>query len=223
MHTPLPDAAKAERQTAELRRRRQLALAMLAALLVIVAAFAVHWYQRMQYREVAQGAVVEGRLLQLAAPVAGKVLAIGAEAGQRVKPGQALLELKGQLGQAVASSPVAGVVTQHLVKVGQQVAAGAGLMAILPYSDMWVTARFKPSQLHKLASGQPVTLTTSSYGRGVHFHGTVMDWPEPASQSGQPGQAMQRQPVRISLDANEMVAHPLQPGLRMRVSVDTRG
>lgn len=220
MHTPLPDTATAEHQTAELRRRRQVALAMLAALLVIVAAFAVHWYQRMQYREVTQDAVVEGQLLQLAAPVAGKVLAIGVEVGDRVKPGQALLELKGQLGQAVASSPVAGVVTQHLVQVGQQVAAGAGLMAMMPYSDMWVTARFKPSQLQKLASGQPVTLTTSSYGRGVHFHGTVMSWP---GQASQPGQPMQRQPVRISLDANEMVAHPLQPGLRMRVSVDTRG
>lgn len=194
---------------------------MLAALLVIVAAFAVHWVQRMQYREVSNDALVEGKLLQLTAPVAGTVQAIGGAAGEQIRPGparpgQALLELKGLSADAVVNSPVAGVVTQRLVQAGQQVAAGARLMVIAPFSEMWVTARFKQSQLGRLATGQAVTLTTDTYGRNVRFHGTVV------RRDGQAAQPAQRQPVHITLDANEMVAHPLQPGLRMRVSVDTR-
>lgn len=189
---------------------------MLAALLVIAVAFAVHWVQRMQYREVSNDALVEGKLLQLAAPVAGTVQALGGAVGEQIRPGQALLELKGLSAHAVVNSPVAGVVTQHLVQAGQQVAAGARLMVIAPFSEMWVTARFKQSQLRRLATGQAVTLTTSTYGRDVRFHGTVVNW------DGKADQPAQRQPVHITLDANEVVAHPLQPGLRMRVSVDTR-
>ena len=216
MHTSLPDPGMDQRQGAESRRRRHLAWVMLAALLVIMAAVAVHWFQRMQYREVTQEAIVEGKLVPLSAPVAGSVLAIGADQHERIKAGQALVELKGMPSHAIVSAPQAGVVVQRLVQVGEQVAAGARLMVIVPLSEMWVTARFRQSQLGRLATGQAVTLTTSSYGRDVRFHGTVVNWDDATVEPAQ------RKPVRISLDPNELVAHPLQPGLRMRVSVDTR-
>lgn len=196
---------------AERRRRRQLALAMLAVLLVIVAAFAVHWVQRMQYREISSDAVVEGKLVTVLAPVTGRVLAIAADHGDSVRAGQSLVELTGPVSQAMAAAPQAGVVTQRLVQAGQQVAAGARLMVLAPLADMWVAARFEQSQLRRLASGQLVTLTAATYGRKIRFHGMVIHMGHQAAE-----------PVRISLDASEVAAHPLLPGLPMRVSVDTR-
>jgi len=200
-----------KREHAERRRRRQLALAMLAALLVIVGAFAVHWVQRMQYRELSSDAVVEGKLVQVLAPVTGRVVVIAADRGDSVRPGQTLVELTGPVSHAMAAAPQAGVVAERLVRAGQQVAAGARLMVLAPLADMWVAARFEQSQMRRLASGQPVTLTADAYGRKIHFHGLVIHVGSRVAE-----------PVRISLDASELAAHPLQPGLPMRVSVDTR-
>ena len=40
-------------------------------------------------------------------------------------------------------APVDGVIAQRTVQVGQQVAAGTPLMAVVPLNDVWVDANFK--------------------------------------------------------------------------------
>jgi len=80
--------------------------------------------------------------------------------------------------------------------------------------------------------GQPVKLTSDLYGSSVVYHGRV------AGFSGGTGSAfslipaqnatgnwikvVQRVPVRIQLDAAELAARPLQVGLSMTATIDTR-
>ena len=48
------------------------------------------------------------------------------------------------------TAPIDGVVAQRTVQVGQQVAAGTPLMAIVPLTRLWVDANFRETQLKDL-------------------------------------------------------------------------
>ncbi|SDD46466.1 membrane fusion protein, multidrug efflux system [Cupriavidus sp. YR651] len=129
-------------------------------------------------------------------------------------------------------APVGGVVTKRSVQVGQRVSAGVPMMSVVPLDHLWVTANLKESQLRDIRLGQPVTLTTDLYGDGVVYHGRIIGQDAgtgsafallPAQNAtGNWIKVVQRVPVRIALTPAEVAAHPLQIGLSMKVSVDTR-
>jgi membrane fusion protein (multidrug efflux system) len=134
--------------------------------------------------------------------------------------------------RAVVPAPVAGIVARRNVQVGQRVAAGSSMMSIIPLESLWVTANFKESQLRHIHAGQAVVLTADAYGREVKYQGKVIGQEAgtgsafslmPAQNAtGNWIKVVQRLPVRIALDPNEVRDYPLQLGLSMRVSVDTR-
>jgi membrane fusion protein (multidrug efflux system) len=129
-------------------------------------------------------------------------------------------------------APVTGYVARRSVQVGQRVAPGTPLMAIVPLDGVWVDANFKESQLRQMRIGQPVTLTADVYGSGVTYHGRVVGFSAgtgaafavlPAQNAtGNWIKVVQRLPARIQLDQRELDAHPLRIGLSMQVDVDTR-
>ena len=128
------------------------------------------------------------------------------------------------------AAPVAGTVARRSAQVGQRVASGVPLMAIVPLDQLWVDANFKESQLENLRIGQPASLTADIYGHRTEFKGTVAGLGAgtgsafsllPAQNAtGNWIKVVQRIPVRILLDAQEVAAHPLRVGLSMEVSID---
>ena len=130
------------------------------------------------------------------------------------------------------TAPVPGVVAQRSVQVGEQVAAGAPLMGIVPLNAVWVNANFKEVQLRNMRVGQPVTLHADMYGGGVVYHGKLVGLSAgsgtafallPAQNaSGNWIKIVQRLPVRIELEPSELRAHPLRIGLSVTASVDIR-
>ena len=128
-------------------------------------------------------------------------------------------------------APVSGFVAKRAVQLGQRVSPGAPLMAIVPLDQVWVDANFKEPQLAAMRVGQPATLKADLYGGKVEYHGTVIGFGAgtgsafallPAQNAtGNWIKIVQRVPVRIALDAQELAAHPLQVGLSMQVDVDT--
>ena len=129
-------------------------------------------------------------------------------------------------------APVTGYVARRSVQVGQRVAPGTPLMAIVPLDGVWVDANFKEGQLRHMRIGQPVELTADVYGGGVKYHGRVVGFSAgtgsafavlPAQNAtGNWIKIVQRLPVRIQLDQRELAAHPLRIGLSMQVDADTR-
>jgi membrane fusion protein (multidrug efflux system) len=129
-------------------------------------------------------------------------------------------------------APVTGYVARRSVQVGQRVAPGTPLMAIVPLDGVWVDANFKEGQLKHMRIGQPVTLTADVYGSSVKYHGHVVGFSAgtgaafavlPAQNAtGNWIKVVQRLPARIQLDQNELNAHPLRIGLSMQVDVETR-
>jgi membrane fusion protein, multidrug efflux system len=132
--------------------------------------------------------------------------------------------------RTIVPAPVSGYVAKRTVQVGQRVAAGAPLMAIIPLDQVWVDANFKEVQLRRMRIGQPVKLTADAYGSAVEYHGIVAGLGVgtgaafallPAQNAtGNWIKVVQRVPVRIALDPKELAAHPLRVGLSMAVDVD---
>ena len=129
-------------------------------------------------------------------------------------------------------SPVDGYVAKRTVQLGQRVAAGTPMMAIIPLKDVWVDANFKEVQLRDIRIGQPVKLVADLYGKKSEYKGTVtgLGVGTGAAFSLLPAQnatgnwikVVQRVPVRIELDAEQLKASPLRVGLSMTVEVDIR-
>ena len=128
------------------------------------------------------------------------------------------------------TSPVTGVIAKRSVQVGQRVAAGTPLLAVVPLDDVWVDANFKEGQLERMRTGQPVTLHTDLYGHQVTYHGHLVGIAAGSGNafallpsqnaSGNWIKIVQRVPVRILLDPQELKAHPLRVGLSAAVRVD---
>ncbi|MFT4173080.1 MAG: HlyD family efflux transporter periplasmic adaptor subunit [Rhodocyclaceae bacterium] len=129
-------------------------------------------------------------------------------------------------------APVAGQIARRNVQVGQRIAPGTPLMAVVPLDRVWVDANFKEGQLHSMRVGQPVSLVSDIYGSKVTYHGKVAGLGAgtgaafallPAQNAtGNWIKVVQRVPVRITLDPKELNEHPLRIGLSMNVEIDTR-
>ena len=132
--------------------------------------------------------------------------------------------------RAAMPAPVDGYVAKRTVQLGQRVAAGTPMMSIVPLNQVWVDANFKEVQLRNIRIGQPVKLTADVYGGKVEYKGTVagLGVGTGAAFSLLPAQnatgnwikVVQRVPVRVALDPEQLRASPLRIGLSMNATVD---
>ncbi|RDE96993.1 EmrA/EmrK family multidrug efflux transporter periplasmic adaptor subunit [Aggregatibacter aphrophilus] len=134
------------------------------------------------------------------------------------------------------TSPIDGYVARRSTQVGQKVAVGSALMAVIANDQMWVDANFKETQLKDMRIGQPVKLSFDLYGHDVKFDGKIegIEMGTGSAFSVLPAQnatgnwikVVQRVPVRISLDPQQITRYPLRIGLSTLVEVniaDTKG
>jgi membrane fusion protein (multidrug efflux system) len=139
---------------------------------------------------------------------------------------QANLDLQ----RTTIKAPINGVISRRQVQLGQRVQVGTLLLSIMPTDAVHVDANFKEVQLRKVKVGQDVKLTSDKYGSSVVYHGKVVGFSGgtgsafaaiPAQNAtGNWIKVVQRVPVRIELNAEELREHPLQIGLSMQVEVD---
>lgn len=133
-------------------------------------------------------------------------------------------------------APVSGYIAKRTVQVGQQVAPGSPLLALVPLAPLWIEANFKETRLGDMRIGQPVSIVSDLYGDNVTYHGhiqgispgtgSIFELLPPQNATGNWIKIIQRVPVRISLDADALEKHPLRLGLSMHVTVnihDTEG
>ena len=127
-------------------------------------------------------------------------------------------------------SPIDGYVARRSVQVGQAVSVGSPLMAVISTEQMWLDANFKETQLTDMRLGQPAEVHFDLYGKDKVFHGTVVgiDIGTGSAFSLLPSQnasgnwikVVQRIPVRIQLDAQQIAKNPLRIGLSATVKVN---
>ena len=172
-------------------------------------------------------AAARAQLAETLAQIGGTPIATTPEvlaAAARVR--EAALALK----RTSVTAPADGVIAKRTVQVGQRLATGTPLMAVVPLSDVWVDANFKEVQLAHMRVGQPVEVRTDMYGRSVTYHGKVAGLSAgsgnafsllpPQNATGNWIKIVQRLPVRILLDPTEVQQHPLRIGLSVVADVD---
>ena len=129
-------------------------------------------------------------------------------------------------------APVSGYVVRRAVQLGQQVTPSTEMLAIVPVDSMWIEANFKENQLSALRIGQRVHVEADMYGSHVRYQGRVLGLTAgtgsalavlPAQNAtGNWIKIVQRLPVRIGLDPQELERNPLFLGLSTTVKVDVR-
>ena len=128
-------------------------------------------------------------------------------------------------------APVDGYVAKRAVQLGQRVAPGTPLMAVVPLHEVWLDANFKETQLTHMRIGQPVEIHADVYGGDVTYKGMVQSLGVgtgsafsllPAQNAtGNWIKIVQRVPVRVVFaDPQQLDAHPLRIGLSTDVTVN---
>ena len=127
-------------------------------------------------------------------------------------------------------SPIKGYVARRNAQVGQAVSVGGALMAVVTTEQMWLDANFKETQLTHMRIGQPVEIHFDLYGKDKTFHGKVVgiEMGTGSAFSLLPTQnatgnwikVVQRVPVRIQLDPQQLAENPLRIGLSATVKVN---
>lgn len=133
-------------------------------------------------------------------------------------------------------APVSGFVAKRNVQAGQSIKSTTPLLAIIPLDDVWVDANFRETQLEDIRIGQPVEITADMYGSGVVFNGivggiqggsgSVFSLLPPQNATGNWIKIVQRVPVRIFLDREQIKKHPLFLGISVFAKItveDTSG
>ncbi|MDG6895696.1 EmrA/EmrK family multidrug efflux transporter periplasmic adaptor subunit [Volucribacter amazonae] len=128
-------------------------------------------------------------------------------------------------------SPLSGYVARRTAQVGARATVGSPLLAVIATDDMWVDANFKETQLVNMRIGQPATLVFDLYGDKVEFEGKVegIELGTGSAFSLLPAQnatgnwikVIQRVPVRIRLNKDQLAQYPLRIGLSATVNVNT--
>lgn len=93
-------------------------------------------------------------------------------------------------------------------------------------------ANFKETQLQNIRIGQSVTITSAIYGSDVTYSGTIVGINMGAGSAfsllpaqnatGNCIKVVQRLPVRIAIDPEQVEKYPLRIGLSMNVTVNSR-
>jgi membrane fusion protein (multidrug efflux system) len=127
-------------------------------------------------------------------------------------------------------APVTGYVAKRTVQLGQRIQPGTATMAVIPLNQLWIDANFKETQLRNMRIGQNVEIESDIYGSDIKYSGTVDSLGAgtgsafallPAQNAtGNWIKIVQRVPVRIHINADELAKHPLRIGLSTVVDVD---
>ena len=129
-------------------------------------------------------------------------------------------------------SPVDGILDKRSIQVGQWVNPTDPLLAVIPLSQMWVEANYKETQLKRVRIGQSVKMHADLYGHDVTFNGQVVGLGAgtgsafallpPQNATGNWIKIVQRLPVRVNFEPEQLHRYPLRIGLSMTVTVDTK-
>lgn len=128
------------------------------------------------------------------------------------------------------TAPRAGRLGEVAVRVGQQVAVGTQLTALVP-DVVWVTANMKETQMRDVRVGQPVEIAVDALG-GAKLKGRVerispaagseFSVIRPDNATGNFTKVAQRIPVRVSIDPGQEAATRLAPGMSVTARIDVR-
>ncbi len=130
-------------------------------------------------------------------------------------------------------APASGYVAKRRVQVGDRMRPGDPILNIVPLDHLWVEANLWENRMARVRPGQPAIITVDLYGSKQIYHGEVAGLVPgsgavfatlaPDNAVGNFIRIVQRIPVRIALQPDELEKQPLRPGLSATASIDVSG
>jgi len=126
------------------------------------------------------------------------------------------------------TSPIDGVISRTFVTAGEYASAGQRIVLLHDPENIWIEARFRETDIRRLAVGQPVHVTIDAYpdetfegkieriGHAATSEFALLPTPNP---TGNFTKVTQRLPVRIAIKQRE---GRLRPGMMVEVYVDLK-
>ncbi|EKD73696.1 MAG: multidrug resistance protein A [uncultured bacterium] len=162
--------------------------------------------------------------------------AAGDQAQSQLDSAQAELEAaEAQLAQAKLDlqhteirAPNRGIVTQFLLRPGNNVVANNTLFVLVEQHDFWVDANFKETQIAHVKPGQSVKIVLDMFPKHTFYgtvdavssaSGAVFSLLPPENASGNWVKVTQRFPVKIIIK-NSDPAYPLRAGATATVTIN---
>lgn len=153
---------------------------------------------------------------------------IGAELRQQEEE---LKLLSQEVADTVIRAPVAGVVGNRRVRVGQYVKPGTFLLSVIPRQRLWVEANFKEVQLARMREGQRVSVEVDAFaGRPLRAtieslapaSGAEFSLLPPENATGNFTKIVQRVPVKIVFEPGQPLVEELRSGMSAVVRAETK-
>ena len=142
----------------------------------------------------------------------------------------AVNQAKLNLSYTTITAPAAGVVSQFTLRVGNMVASGLNLFALVENNFWWVNANFKETDLARIKPGQGAAINVDIYP-SYTFKGFVQSISRgsgaafsilpPENATGNWVKVVQRFPVKVVI-TNLNPRYPLRVGASASVTVDTK-
>ncbi|MDE2126280.1 MAG: HlyD family secretion protein [Armatimonadetes bacterium] len=127
-------------------------------------------------------------------------------------------------------APITGRISKKNIDIGEHVAIGQPLMALVPDRDVWVDANFDETQLKGMQAGEQAEIQVDAIP-GVTFRGhldsisaatgATFALLPPDNATGNFTKVVQRVPVKVTFDAGQPNLNRLRGGLSASVTVDT--
>lgn len=134
------------------------------------------------------------------------------------------------LNRCTIKAPTKGLMAQRRAQIGERIEPAESILAIVPLEEIWVEANFKEDQIGSMQIGQKAKIKTDIYGKKVIYEGEVIGMGAgtgsvfsllpPQNATGNWIKIVQRVPIRISLDPEQILNHPLRLGLSTEVHVN---
>ncbi|NGX45130.1 MAG: Multidrug export protein EmrA [Chlamydiae bacterium] len=128
-------------------------------------------------------------------------------------------------------APVHGMVSRKKAQVGEAAAPSDPLLELIPLDQIWVEANYKEVNLKNVRLGQPAKVTADLWGDSFEYSGkvigisaatgSVLSLLPPQNATGNWIKIVQRLPVRIALNPEDIEKRPLRLGVSMKVTIDT--
>jgi len=127
-------------------------------------------------------------------------------------------------------APATGYVAKRRAQVGQRVRPGDPILNIVPLDHLWVEANLWENRMARIRPGQPAVIKVDLYGSSATYRGvveglvpgsgSVFATLPPDNATGNFIRIVQRVPVRIAIDPEELKQTPLRPGLSTVTSIN---
>ncbi len=126
-------------------------------------------------------------------------------------------------------APIDGTIAERTVQVGNFVAPGAPLLAVVPLDAIYIEANYREVELRHMLPGQHVRIHVDAYD--INVDGVVDSLPpasgasfapiQPNNATGNFTKIVQRLPVKITLRPGQDLANLLRVGFSVETTVDT--